>query len=582
MTTPVRRAGLLVLLVTSCSSPVPPPPAPPPPPRQVPLDAGAAARIIGQVLDQAFLGVPPVEATSGVEPRDPFSWSCLEAAVPILAGGFDRGLDPAAAGLAEVEAAVGVCRAARALWEARAGALVTFPPGCLGPGALEDLVACTDAAGTGHGDALRGLASAAGGWREAAAAARAAVLGCGGALADQLLGGASHSLPPVPDALRTLLGDPAGFWPPLEAGLASLQGLRLAHARYLELVRAGGWMPLPPEAAGLRRGRRSPAVPALRARLAAEGYLAAPVPAAGEEDLVDGALAAALGRFQVDHGLDERRRMDRETLAALDEPALRKLARVRLALRALSRAAGPAPEDLILVHAPAAVAEVVFGGRPWRTLRVVLGSPRREWVPEKRRRDFIHRTPEVASAIERVVLSPEWLVPDTIKERELDPKLEEEPDWYAKNGYRLRQFPDGRELAIQEPGSGNALGRVKFLFPNDYGVYLHDTPSKRLFRRPRRLFSHGCVRVENALELAAEILGRDQGWDWERVRRAAHRDRPVEVKLLRPVPVRVVYLTVDAHPARAPRWIADAYRQEDSRVTEEVRRLEVLLGEAVP
>jgi len=162
-------------------------------------------------------------------------------------------------------------------------------------------------------------------------------------------------------------------------------------------------------------------------------------------------------------------------------------------------------------------------------------------------------------------LNPEWLVPDSIKEREFDPKLMDEPDYYEKHGYRLRTYGGGRELLIQEPGPGNALGRVKFLFRNDFGVYLHDTPSKRLFRKRRRLYSHGCVRVESALDLAAEILSRDQGTTWAQIKRALRRDRPTEVILARPIPIRLVYTLIDAWPGRRPRFLPDYYKQEQGK-----------------
>ena len=588
---------LVFITLAACSAPAPPPT---PPPLDGPLDVATREWIIGLALDHAFQAQPLLPPSSlaadapvgpllqtvatRLEGAGPFLWSCMEAQRSVLAAGLERGLDPEAAGHRRVAVAVEECTAARRAWRAAADDLRTFSMVCRRPGRvrdLSDLVGCLEADASPSLDVVRRLAAAGRAWRAASGAARAATLEAGVALAGQLLGGARLLRPPVPDALWSLLQAPEEFWLRIEPDIPSYRALLDAHRRVLEIVRHGGWTPLPAAASKSKKGHRGPLVEALGVRLAAEAYLPegwTPQRAAGEV-VFDAALSNALGRFQVDHGLPERRRMDRETLDRLNEPALRKLARIRRGLRRMAAAVGPVPGDLILVQAPAAVAAVYLDGRLWRTLRVVLGSRKKEWDPETRRREYVRRTPELASAIDRVVLNPEWLVPDGIKEKEYDPKLIEEPDWYETHGFRLKTYGGGRELLIQAPGPGNALGRVKFLFPNPHGVYLHDTPSKRLFRKTRRLYSHGCVRVEDALELAAQLLARDQGWTWARVRRALTKDEPTAVKLRHPIPVRIVYLTVDAFPGRAPRWVPDWYDLEGEEIDAEVARLGVLLGE---
>ena len=593
---------LLLAALTTCSAPPPSPPVPPP--GDVPLDIATREWVVGLVLDHAFQAQPilPPAALAAVPPAGPLLrtvatrlerggpfglWSCMEVQRDTLAAGFERGLDPVAAGLDRVEASVAACRAARSEWSSNSDLLKNLAPRCQRPGRirdLADLVACLDACGSPSLGQVRRLAAAGRAWRSAAGAARVAVLETGIALAGQLLGDARLLRPPLPDALWALLRAPAEFWLRLEPDLPSYRALRTAHGRYLEIVRRGGWPSLPKSAMKLKKGRKGPAVEALWTRLAAEGYIPDGQTLARRDDeaLFDRVLAGALARFQVDHKLRERPRMDKDSLRRLDEPAVRKLARIRGALRRMARAVGPVPGDLILVSAPAGVIEVYFDGRLWRTLRAVLGSRKKAWDPKTRRREYQQKTPELASAVDRVVLNPEWLVPDGIKEKEYDPKLIDEPDWYETHGFRLKTYGGGRELLIQEPGPGNALGRVKFLFPNPYGVYLHDTPSKRLFRRSRRLFSHGCVRVEDALELAAHILARDRGWTWSQVRRALTKDKPTAVKLKHPISVRIVYVTVDAFPGRKPRWLPDWYEQEAQDIEREVKRLKTLVAPSTP
>ena len=558
---------------------------------------------MGLVLDHAFQAQPilPPAALAAAPPAGPllrtvatrlegggpFLWSCMEVQRDTLAAGFERGLDPVAAGLDRVEVRVAACRAARTEWITNSGLLKNLAPRCRRPGRirdLADLVACLEADESPSLAPVRRLAAAGRAWRSAAGAARVAVLEAGIALAGQLLGDARLLRAPLPDALWALLRAPAEFWLRLEPDLPSYRALRTAHGRYLEIVRRGGWASLPKDAAKLKKGRKGPAVEALWTRLAAEGYIPDGQTLARRdgEALFDRVLSGALARFQVDHKLRERPRMDRDSLRRFDEPAVRKLARIRRALRRMASAAGPVPGDIILVSAPAGIIEVYFDGKLWHTLRAILGSRKKAWDPKTRRREYQQRTPELASAIDRVVLNPEWLVPDGIKEKEYEPKLIDEPDWYETHGFRLKTYGGGRELLIQEPGPGNALGRVKFLFPNPYGVYLHDTPAKRLFRRSRRLYSHGCVRVEDALELATHILARDRGWTWSQVRRALTKDKPTAVKLKHPISVRIVYVTVDAFPGRKPRWLPDWYEQEGGEVDAEVERLGVLLRVGAP
>lgn len=597
MKLPIPALCLLLAVLTGCSAPPPLPPATPP--GDAPLDTAAREWVVGLVLDHAFqaqpilppaalAAAPPVgpllrTVATRLERGGPFGlWSCMETRRDTLAAGFERGLDPVAAGLDRVEVSVAACRTARSEWRENSGSLNTLSPRCQRPGRirdLADLVACLHADGSPSLGPVRRLAAAGRVWRSAAGAARVAVLEAGIALAGQLLGETRLTRAPMPDALWALLRAPAEFWLRLEPDLPSYRALRKAHGRYLEIVRRGGWASLPKDAAKLKKSSKGPEVDALWTRLAAEGYIPDGLSMAKRdgEALFDRVLASALAQFQVDHKLRERPRMDKNALLRLDEPAVRKLARIRRAMRRMARAVGPVPGDLVLVSAPAGVIEVYFDGKLWRTLRAVLGNRKKDWDPKTRRREYQQRTPELASAIDLVVLNPEWLVPDGIKEKEYDPKLIDDPDWYEIHGFRLKTYGGGRELLIQEPGPGNALGRVKFLFPNPHGVYLHDTPSKRLFRRSRRLFSHGCVRVEDALELAAHILARDRGWTWTRVRSALTKDKPTAVKLKHPVSVRIVYMTVDAFPGRKPRWLPDWYEQEGEEVDAEVERLGVLL-----
>jgi murein L,D-transpeptidase YcbB/YkuD len=172
-------------------------------------------------------------------------------------------------------------------------------------------------------------------------------------------------------------------------------------------------------------------------------------------------------------------------------------------------------------------------------------------------------TPAFSAQMTHLVLNPYWYVPKSIAEQELFPLSRKDPHYFAQHNFTVRRVPVGekqvsdpnavdgtrastkvyRYLLRQEPGPKNALGRVKFMFPNAYGVYLHDTPSKELFNRTVRTFSHGCIRVEKPLELAEYVLRETANWDRAAILAAIERQKQQSVWLPEPIPVYIQYRT---------------------------------------
>ncbi len=175
-------------------------------------------------------------------------------------------------------------------------------------------------------------------------------------------------------------------------------------------------------------------------------------------------------------------------------------------------------------------------------------------------KDFT-QTPVFVDEIEYLEFNPTWTAPRSIIQNELAPKIIADPGYLARNDYYLatangravnpravnwsvlnaRNFP---YWVVQKPGEKNALGRVKFMFPTEHSVYMHDTPSRELFDRSLRTFNHGCIRTENPLELA-ELLLRGQGWEQARIQSVLNSGQRTAVTLERPVPVALLYWTVD-------------------------------------
>lgn len=301
--------------------------------------------------------------------------------------------------------------------------------------------------------------------------------------------------------------------------------LLAARPRYVKLVAEGGWTALPPGPV-LKAGDTHPSVPALRQRLAAEGYAA---PAATPEELFDAPLSAVVERFQTLHGLEIDGVVGPETRRALDITAAARLAQIDANLERYRWSPAVLPADRVEVDTGLAEATLFERGAPVLTMRVVVG-------------DLKHKTPMFASRLEAVVVNPPWNVPSSIATAEILPKAARDKGYLARNGFR---FVDGR--LQQRPGPGNSLGRLKFDLPSPFGVYLHDTPGKSAFARRVRALSHGCMRLEKPRELAVALLG-PQGWTLPQIDAAIAQMTTRRIGLDKPVPLFVVHRTafVDA------------------------------------
>lgn len=247
---------------------------------------------------------------------------------------------------------------------------------------------------------------------------------------------------------------------------------------------------------------------------------------APEPEVVDpSALEQAVRRFQSRHGIAADGVAGPRTLVALNEPAEMQLRRLA---RNLARDAAQEPRPFgrrVEINIPAYELRLIEGDRTIWQSRVVVGDDR---TP----------TPLFDDRIRFIELNPSWYVPDSITDEILD-KERRQPGSMAADGFVWR---DGGKRLKQRPGPRNALGRVKFLFPNHHAVYIHDTPSRGAFARSQRTLSHGCIRLEHPLELAAHLLA-SQGWDHRRLDRSLTQRSTRRVALDQPVPVYLDYRT---------------------------------------
>ena len=322
---------------------------------------------------------------------------------------------------------------------------------------------------------------------------------------------------------------------------ALVQGL----ARYRTIASAGGWTQLP-DAGVLRVGDSSAAVARLRARLAKEDYLQSAV----GSDVFDLELARSLAEFQRRHGLQVDSVLGPQTRRALNVPVERRVDQIDANLERLRWLPAELGSRFIVVNIPAFRLYGYVAGERVLTMRVVVGD---ELVSR--------RTPIFADTMEYVEFGPYWNVPRSIAVNEILPKVRRDRSYLKRNGFQLlRGWGDDAPVVDaatlsndalfssqyrvrQLPGPGNALGRVKFMFPNDYNIYLHDTPAQLLFDEANRAHSHGCVRVADPRALAEFVLHDRGDWPDDRIRAALAAGRRVRATVRPGVPVYLVYLT---------------------------------------
>ncbi len=324
---------------------------------------------------------------------------------------------------------------------------------------------------------------------------------------------------------------------------AGYKALKAALAATRSLAARGGW-PAVPDGPPLKPGDRGERVAALRARLEASGELApaAPAPpaspaasAAASRDPFDAPLQAALIKFQDQHGLDPDGRVGKGTLATLNAPVEQSIRQIEVNLDRWRWLPHDLGERYIMVNIAGFGLEVVEGGRPALAMRVVAGK-------------VTNRTPMFTGRMTNIVLNPYWNVPASIVRKEVIPHMERDPGYLEHEGMEVTRSGSRVEIK-QKPGPKNALGRVKFLFPNRFDVYLHDTPSRSLFSRTVRSFSHGCIRIEKPVELAEYLLKDDPTWTPKRIAAVIAKGKEAWVNIPKPLPVHLVYWTA---------WVDDA------------------------
>jgi murein L,D-transpeptidase YcbB/YkuD len=367
--------------------------------------------------------------------------------------------------------------------------------------------------------------------------------------------------------------------PDLASFLAGLAPSQPGYLRLREALRtlrgiehAGGW-PRIPEASELAPGVSDAAVRVLRRRLAATGDLDPKLPIT---PVYDQSVTAAVKRFQGRHGLEPNGKVNSGTLAALNVGVSDRITSV---IANMERERWM-PEDLgprhVLVNVPGFNLRVVDQGNTVLEMPVIVGTK-------------VRRTPIFASAITSLIWNPTWSVPAKLAREDILPKLRRDPNYLSEQHIALYDgsFSGGRVNPAkidwdtfrdinrfrlrQMPGVHNALGQVKFNIPNDFDVYLHDTPHREKFGKSVRTFSSGCVRVGNPMALADFLLTDMPEWPPERRKQVLEKGDTRFVTLRTPVPVYLLYRTVWVDVQGVMQFREDIYGR-DALVIQAIRR----------
>jgi L,D-transpeptidase YcbB len=339
-------------------------------------------------------------------------------------------------------------------------------------------------------------------------------------------------------------------------------------AHYRTIASHSGW-PQVPAGPTMQMGDHDPRVKILRQRLWVTEELPHTAAKEGKDaEWFDDAVEKAVRRFQQRYGLQADGVVGASTLAALNVPVEARMRQIAVNMerwRWLPRQLG---RRYILVNIARFSLEVIEDAKPVMSMRIIVGKP-------------YQSTPVFNAAMTHLVVNPSWHVPPSIAKEEILPLLRRDPGYLVRQNMRVSQGGGGETdprsinwLQVsagnfpyrlrQVPGANNPLGRVKFLFPNQFSVYLHDTPNPELFSRTVRTFSHGCIRIEKPIDLAIYLLRDDPSWSRGKIRQAIARGLERTVSLPAAVPVYLLYWTAWVDEDGVVHFRDDIYQRDTS------------------
>jgi murein L,D-transpeptidase YcbB/YkuD len=337
--------------------------------------------------------------------------------------------------------------------------------------------------------------------------------------------------------------------------------LKKGLARYRSIAAAGGW-PTVSQGQTLKPGMVDARVPVMRERLRTTRDFDGP---ASDDRKYGMDLEEAVRAFQKRHHLGVDGAVGPATLAAMNISVEERVDQIRVNLERMRWVYDDLPDDHLLVDIAGQEVQLFRDDKAVWSSRVIVGRTERP-------------TPVFRDQVEYLELNPKWTVPPTILEKDILPAMRKNPGYLKKKGLQV-VTRDGEPVSPgsvdwstsaanfpymirQPPGDRNALGQVKFMFPNQFSVYLHDTPNRDLFNKPRRLYSSGCVRVERPWELAELVLNNPKHWNQEKFQEIVASKKTRWVNLKKPLPVILAYWTAEAGSGGEVMFREDVYARD--------------------
>ncbi len=346
--------------------------------------------------------------------------------------------------------------------------------------------------------------------------------------------------------------------------------LKQALGRYRNINGSGGWPVIP--AGGLDSGAQGPQILALKRRLAMDNYMDSNS-TAGKSPVFDMETAQAVRTFQGSIGHATTGKIDKKTLEMLNHPASWWVRHMELNLERMRWMGTPPEGTYILVNVPDYSLKVLRDGKEEMSMCVVVG-------------DEYHSTPVFSGKIKDIIFNPDWIIPRSIAAKEVLPILQRNKRFLTRDSIDVYEsWEEGAKLAdtskidwmayseenfpfklVQKPGKRNPLGRIKFIFPNERSVYLHDTPFREGFKKRMRDMSHGCIRVEHPDKLASLLLEDEPEGGRKYMDDIFLTNIPTEVDLEKPVPVQIAYLTTWADENGRVQYREDLYGHDADHI----------------
>lgn len=347
------------------------------------------------------------------------------------------------------------------------------------------------------------------------------------------------------DYLDTLMAEPKRMGADKNANISEYYSLRKALSHYRAIEKNGGWpkMEMPEGTKAFKNGDDHAVIAQVRTRLHMEGDLKSD----SQNTVYDDELQRGLDSYFARHYRSKRTQIEAVLLQELSIPVSE---RIKAILVNMERCRWvpigfDGNTEYVAVNIPSYQLKYWKNGDIALESNVVVGKE-------------MHKTVVFSEKMSYLVFSPYWNVPQSILKNEIQPALEKDPGYLEKNNMEWND-----KSVRQKPGPNNSLGRVKFMFPNQNNIYLHDSPAKSLFTREERAFSHGCIRVHKARELAYEIMKGEKGWNNGRIDTAMDKDTETYHTLSRKIPVFIAYFTAWPDAEGRVAFYEDIYNRDD-------------------